>query len=162
MVASWDSCRSALAEKVRALGLEGLAPERVYERLAAVPANTTFPAVELTLAGLQERWKWWTVDHLLWEYPIGLLVLFRGDPKDPTTEAPYLSWRAQIAEALPGWKPALEGLHRVRVELAGNVTGGFRARGEPGQVRDPLGPAWLKVAGSLVVTFEVTKARTTG
>lgn len=162
MVASWADCRNALAQQVTALNLTGLKPERVYEHLTAKPLNITLPAVELTLSGLQETWKWWTTDHILWTYPVGLLILFRGDPADPTTEAPYLDWRDQIAQTLPPWRPNLEGLLRVRVDLAGNITGGFRARAEPGQVRDPLGPAWLKVAGALVVHFEVVKQRVTG
>jgi hypothetical protein len=162
---SWADCRHALAERVRGLGLDGLAPAQVYEHLANVAANTSFPCVELSLAGLTESWKWWTTDHLLWSYPVGLLVLFRGDPKDPPSAGPYLGWRDQIAIALPGWKPApdgptpLPGLHRVRAELAGNISAGFRGRSEPGQVRDPQGPAWLKVAGALVVTFDVVKPR---
>jgi hypothetical protein len=162
VVTTWPDCRAVLAEQVKALTLPDLAPERVYEHLSARPLNVTLPCVELTLAGLMESWKWYTTDHLLWTYPVGLLVLFRGDPGDPTKEGPYLLWRDQIASALPPWKPQLEGIHRVRVEPAGNVTGGFRARAEPGQVRDPLGPAWLKVAGALVVTFEIVKKRVTG
>lgn len=158
----WEDCRAALAEQVKALTLDGLSPERVYKDLTAKPLNITLPCIELTLAGLVETWKWWSTDRITWYYPVGLLILFRGDPVDPAREAPYLDWRDQLVQILPPWKPALAGAHRVRVDPAGNVTGGFRARGEPGQVRDPLGPAWLKVAGSLVVTFEIIKARLTG
>jgi hypothetical protein len=158
-VVSWADCRGALAERVRSLTLDGLDPERVHEHLADNLLNITYPCVELSLAGLVEKYRWWTTDHLMWEYPVGLLIVFRDDPKNPLAEAPYLSWRSQIAEALPGWNPEMSGLFRVRVEPAGNISSGFRGRGEPGQVRDPQGPAWLKVAGAMVVTFEVVKAR---
>jgi hypothetical protein len=164
VVASWADCRAALAERVRGLGLADttgpLPPERVYEHAVSVPQNISYPCVELTISGLQERWKWWTTDHIKWEYPIGLIILFRGAAQDPAKEAPYLLWRDQIAASLPPWKPP--GGHRVRVDLSGNITGSFRARGEPGQTRDPLGPAGLKVAGSMVVWFEVIKARSEG
>lgn len=162
---SWTDCRAALAQRVKDLNLPGLAAAQVYEHLASTPANVSLPAVEITLAGLTEKYRWWSTDAQLWEYPVGVLVLFRGDPKDPAKEAPYLGWRDAIATRLVGWKPAkdgptpLPGLLRVRVEMGGNISAGFRGRSEPGQVRDPLGPAWLKVAGGLIATFEVVRDR---
>jgi hypothetical protein len=113
----------------------------------------------VAVAGLIERKERIAFDTWKWTYPVLVLFSDRGAPQDPAKKAPYAAWRDSLEEALETARslPGVEGLHDVTCEPGGNVTGISRGRTEPGQTADPLGPAWLKVAGSMTVQVDVIR-----
>lgn len=152
-----EQCQHAVAEFVRGLALAELPPERVYEHLTSSGANITYPCVLVSIAGLIEESERIAFDTWQWTYPVLVQMLRRGDPKDPGEQGPYLLWRDAITTALEETMalPGIDGFVDVEVRAGGNVTGSARGRTEPGQTADPLGPAWLKVAGSLTARVQL-------
>jgi hypothetical protein len=152
-----EQVRDAIAEVIRGLNLEGLPRNRVYERLTANGSNITYPCVVVSVAGFVEEKERLAFGAWQWTFPVLVLFAHRGDPKDPGEEAPYFTWRDLLSAKLEELQelPGVDGFHDIEVQPGGNVTGSARGRTEPGQTTDPLGPAWLKVAGALTARVKV-------
>jgi hypothetical protein len=144
---------------IRGLFLDGLPPERVYDHLTGTGANIVYPCILISSAGMVEDRERLAFGRWLWTFPVLVQVLFRGHPSDPDKKAPYYGWRDTITKALEEATtlPGVTDFHDVEVEPGGNVTGLSRARTEPGQTSDPLGPAGFKVAGSLVARVKILR-----
>lgn len=159
MSAPHEQARHGVAELVRGLALPGLPAGQVYERLTQHAGNITYPAVVVSIAGQLERRERWGFGLWLWTYPVLVLFSLRGDAKDPALVPVYEGWRGSIERALEeaAGLPGVAGFFDVEVQVGGHVTGIARGRTEPGQTADPMGPAWLKAAGSMVAEVQVLR-----
>lgn len=155
-----EQAQHGVAELVRGLpvptGAEAL---NVYERLTTNGINVVYPLALVTIAGLIERKERIAFGTWKWTYPVLVLFADRGAPQDPNQQPPYAAWRDILEESLETATSltGVDGFHDVSCEPGGNVTGIARGRTEPGQTADPLGPAWLKVAGAMTVQVEVIR-----
>jgi hypothetical protein len=162
-----EQLQHLLAERIRALAAgNAFVPQNVLEQASTDDVNALLPAVFVSIAGLVEYVEPFdmgkTAARYRYEYPHLVLALKRGDGRDPRERIPYLAARDVLMRpdpsGLQGWKPpGVEGVLRARVEMGGTLTGAVRARTEPGQTTDPAGPAWLKVAGSLIIWVPVIR-----
>jgi hypothetical protein len=149
----------AVATRIRELALPGLAPERVYARTTPDDSVLEYPHVIVSVAGLLERTEPFdlgkTAARFRTTWPVLVLTERRGDVKDQAMRTPHLEWRGILLASDPlglqGWRPSIVNALRASVEPGANLSGLVRARTEPGQTSDPQGPAWLKIAGALVV-----------
>lgn len=131
----------------------------VYERLTGNGANVSYPLCLVSIAGMMEQKERVGFGLWKWTYPVLALWSLRGSPTDPDSKVPYEAWRDQLITTLETTRelPGVDGFFDISAEPGGNVTGLGRGRTEPGQTSDPLGPAWLKVAGSVTVQVEVIR-----
>jgi hypothetical protein len=139
-------CQQKVAERIRLLALPGLSDQRVYQQLAKYDVNVVYPCVEVTIEKLSEKVEIFNVDYLLVKYPVQVLSLHRGDVVDSREAVPHFTWRDAMIPAFS----------YVRLGLPGEL----RATCEPGELLAPKGPAWLRVAGGLVVWCWITRKRT--
>lgn len=148
-----------MANRIRELALPGLPPGQVYARSSPDDGTLTYPHVVCSIAGLTERTEPFDLGtqypRFKTTWPVLVLSERRGDVKDQREREPHLEWRGILLSASPtglqGWRPPVANALRASVEPGANLSGMVRARTEPGQTSDPQGPAWLKIAGALVV-----------
>lgn len=155
-----EQAQAAVADLVRALPAPAGAPAlTVYERLTTSQANVSYPLCLVSIAGLTETRERVGFGLWQWTYPVLVLFALREAPQDPASLAPYAAWRGALETALEEATelPGLPDLFDVACEPAGNVLGSARGRGDPGGGGDTFGPAWLKVAGSLLANVSVLR-----
>jgi hypothetical protein len=119
----------------------------------------SYPLALVSIAGLREEKERVGFGLWKWTYPVQVLFGDRGSPNDPPKGPPYEAWRDALLAGLEAATslPGVGGFFDVSAEPGGSLTGQGRGRTEPGQTADPLGPAWLKVAGLLTVRVEVIR-----
>jgi hypothetical protein len=153
-----EACRAGVARVLRAaLGDTGTV--HVYEKLVANDKNVKYPLALCSIAGMPEERERISFAERLWSFPVLVLFARRGDPADDRETGPYLAMRDRGAKALDDVieMPEVPGFFDCHVEHQQSITSMARGRTEPGQTGDPLGPAWLKVAGSVVAWVDVIR-----
>lgn len=143
----YEQCQTALAEAIRGLSLDGLADERVYERIRSYDTGAVYPCVEVTFEEMRESCELFDSENMLWTFPLSVMILTRGDVDTPAIQSRCAEWRTAIMDRVKADKLGVDGEQR-RAQIEAEWT--FIPK---------RGPEWLRVAGGFVVKVFVVAPR---
>ena len=94
-----ERCQEAVADRIRALSLPDVDPDRVYGRLLPDDADTTFPAVLVTVEGETEELEALGTELDSKVLPVRVKIRDRTSANYEANRERFLAWREQLTSA---------------------------------------------------------------